>query len=98
MGKVKTIKSDVKINSHKIKCRIFELGLNQEYIAEKIGINYTTFNLKLNNKRPIYLDEIVRLAIALDVKDVNDFIDYFGLGLLNLSLSRENTINCTGGV
>ena len=90
MGKVKAIKCDIKIDSHKIKCRLFELGLNQEYIAQKMGLNYTTLNLKLNNKRPIYFEEVVKLAIILELKTFTDFIEYFGLGFLNLSLIREN--------
>lgn len=86
-------KHDVEINSHKIKTRIFELGLSQEYIANKMGLNYSTLNLKLNNKRPITLKEIVDLANVLELTDISTFITYFGLDCLNLSSSPENATN-----
>lgn len=89
MKKTSTSMCNIKINSLKIKARILELGLNQEYIAKKMGLNFSTLNLKLNNKRPISLSEVASLAILLDLKDVNDFIEYFGLGLLNLTDFRE---------
>ena len=77
------------INTRKLKARIVELGLNQETIAKDMGINYATLNLKLNNKRRIYVDEVGKLCKILGIGTQADLHDYFGIDFLILPTSCE---------
>lgn len=81
------------VNSHKVKSRIFELGLNQENIAKSMNIDYSTFNLKINNKRRIYMDEIAELCKILELTTPAELKEYFGLDFLIISESCENDTN-----
>lgn len=55
------------INSGKIKGRIIELGLNQAEVAKMIGIAQATLSQKINNIRPMDLDEADKLATVLSI-------------------------------
>ena len=55
------------INSGKVKGRIVELGLNQADVAKAIGMAQPTFNQKVNNIRPMDLDEAEKLAMVLKI-------------------------------
>lgn len=77
------------INTSKIKARIIELGLTQEEIANKMGMDYSTFNLKINKKRRMYIDEVTKLAKILGIKHSIDLKDYFGLDFLVTHISCE---------
>ncbi|MDO4340932.1 MAG: helix-turn-helix transcriptional regulator [Eubacteriales bacterium] len=64
------------INTKKIKGRLAELGLTQRDVARALGIAQPTVNQKINNIRPMNLDEAKKLAILLDLK-VEEFQTYF---------------------
>ena len=87
------------VNSLKVKARIMELGLNQDDVAKELGIDYSTFNLKINNNRRFYVDEVAKLCEILDIKTSNQLRDYFGFDFLILADSRQNaTEDTVGGV
>lgn len=81
------------VNSHKVKSRIFELALSQESIAKDMDMDYSTFNLKINNKRRIYMDEVAKLCKILELTSPSDLKEYFGLDFLNIPSSCENDTN-----
>ena len=87
------------VNSLKVKARIMELGLNQEDVSKKLGIDSSTFNLKINNNRRFYADEVAKLCEILDIKTSKELRDYFGFDFLILTDSRQNaTEDMVGGV
>ena len=86
-----------KVNTTKIKSLIVGLGLTQEKVAELMGLNYTTFNLKINNERRIYVDEVAKLCEILDIKTSATLKECFGLDFLDLSHSREKATEKIGG-
>lgn len=93
-----TEKNKAKVNTCKVKARILELGLTQDGVAKDMNLDYSTLNLKINNKRRIYMDEVYNLCEILDIKTPTDLKEYFGLDFLNLISSRENaTIESGGG-
>lgn len=76
-----------------------ELGLNQDDVAKELGIDYSTFNLKINNNRRFYVDEVAKLCEILDIKTSNQLREYFGFDFLVLTGSRQNaTEDTVGGV
>jgi transcriptional regulator with XRE-family HTH domain len=64
------------VNTQKIKARMTELDLNQTEVAAQIGIAQSTFNQKINNSRPLFLEEVEKLQELLKI-DNADFSDYF---------------------
>lgn len=94
---VTTKKTKAKVNTCKVKARILELGLTQEGVANDMKLDYSTLNLKINNKRRIYMDEVYDLCKILDIKTPTDLKEYFGLDFLNLIPSRENATIISGG-
>lgn len=64
------------VNTTKIKARMVELELNQTGVAAEMGIAQSTFNQKINNTRPMSLDEAEILQRILKVADA-DFGEYF---------------------
>ena len=87
------------VNSLKVKARIMELGLNQDDVAKELGIDYSTFNLKINNNRRFYVDEVAKLCEILDIKTSTQLSEYFGFDFLILANSRQNaTEDMVGGV
>ncbi len=63
-------------NTEKLMSRIRELGMKQKDIADVLGIKPSTLSLKINNKRPFYLDEAFRMAKLLQIPD-DEFGSYF---------------------
>lgn len=63
---------------------MFELKLTQEDVAKFMDIDSTTFNLKLNNKRRFYLDEIKRLCEILQINSRAELQECFSLDFLGL--------------
>lgn len=61
------------INANKIRARIVELGMNQQQVAEKIGMSAKTFSIKMNNGK-FGLDEAERM---IEVLKIDKPIDYF---------------------
>jgi len=64
------------VNSRKIKGRLVELGLTQKDVAEKIGVAQPTANQKINNIRPMDLQEAEAIADLLKINPV-EFVEYF---------------------
>lgn len=64
------------VNSSKLKGRIIEFEMTQAEIAEKCGISQPALNQKINNLRPMDLDEAYKLAKLLDIPD-NEYGLYF---------------------
>lgn len=63
------------VNSEAIKNRMRELNLRQKDAANCLGCKPSTACQKINNRRPMYLDEAWKLAILLGVE--NEFRTYF---------------------
>ena len=76
-----------KFDEKKVKGAMAEMGMNQNDVANEIGLAMPTVNLKLNGKREFTASEICRLASALDKSP-----SYFFAPQLNPSL-REGDAN-----
>lgn len=63
------------VNSKAIRRRLKELNLKQKDAADCIGCKPSTASLKINNRRPMYLDEAWKLAVLLGVE--SEFQAYF---------------------
>jgi len=48
-----------------------ESGMNQERLAELLGMTSATFNYKVNNKSEFKASEIKKLCEVLKITDVN---------------------------
>lgn len=55
------------INTNKLKGRLVEKGYKQADAANYLEIAQPTFNQKINNIRPMDLDEAEKLAEFLDI-------------------------------
>lgn len=64
------------INTNKIKGRLAELGLTQKDVADALQIAQPTANQKINNIRPMDLDEAEKLSILLKISP-EEFQTYF---------------------
>lgn len=64
------------INTRKIKSRMCELGLTQKDVANALHIAQPTVNQKINNIRPMDLQEAEDLSKILKI-DSMDFAEYF---------------------
>lgn len=64
------------INSDKIKGRMRELRLTQKDVAKALKIAQPTANQKINNIRPLDLNEAEILAGLLKIEDA-EFSTYF---------------------
>ena len=64
------------LNGNKIKGRMKELGIVQSDVSKRLQIAEATVSLKLNGKRPMYLDEAQELARMLEITD-EQFGAYF---------------------
>lgn len=64
------------INTQKIKARIMEVGSNPNACANAIYVAQSTFSQKINNARPMTLDEAEALANFLKILDP-EFCTYF---------------------
>lgn len=64
------------INTKAVKERMEELSLNQTQVAVDLGIAQSTFNQKINNTRPMFLDEVEKLQNLLKISD-SEFSNYF---------------------
>lgn len=63
------------VDTGKIKKKIEEKGISQYEIARMLNCAQSTISLKINNKRPFFLDEAWELAIILGIE--NEFCKYF---------------------
>lgn len=64
------------INTKKLKGRMSEMGFTQKDIAEYLGITAVTVSLKINNVRPMYVEEAEKIAKILKISG-EDFGKYF---------------------
>lgn len=64
------------VDTQKIIEKIKAEGKNQKMIAELLQISQCTVSLKLNNKRPFFLEEALKLAEFLRITD-EEFSSYF---------------------
>lgn len=64
------------VNSQKIKDRAKSLGIRQKMIADHLGLKQATVNQKINNVRPMYLEEAEKIAELLHIDD-SEFGVYF---------------------
>lgn len=64
------------VNTNKLKGRIVELGYKQSDVASYLNIAQPTLNQKINNIRPMDLDEAERLATFLKISD-EEFPEFF---------------------
>ena len=64
------------VNTKKLKERMAELNLTQKDVAEYLKMAQPTINQKINNTRPMCLDEADRLAELLRLSD-SEYAIYF---------------------
>lgn len=64
------------VNSEMLKRRAAELGVRQLDIANALGLQQSSVNLKLNNRRPMTLEEAETIAGLLQITD-DMFATYF---------------------
>lgn len=69
------------VNSVLIKARARELGLRQVDIADRLELRQPTLNQKINNIRPMTLEECAKLAEMLKISG-NEIVEYFFVGYL----------------
>lgn len=64
------------INTRKIKGRMVEMGITQKDVSIALGLAQPTINQKINNIRPMDLDEAEKLADLLKIPSA-EFATYF---------------------
>lgn len=64
------------VNTNKIKGRLAELGLTQKDVSKVLNIAQPTANQKINNIRPMDLEEAEKLATLLQINP-DEFSNYF---------------------
>lgn len=64
------------INTNKVKGRMAELQLTQKDVADSLGLAQPTINQKINNIRPMDLDEAEKLSDLLNIPP-DEFAIYF---------------------
>lgn len=75
------------INTNKIKARMVELQLTQKDVAKSLGLAQPTVNQKINNIRPMDLDEAEKLSSLLNISP-DEFSMYF---FYNKSCATQQT-------
>jgi DNA-binding helix-turn-helix protein len=64
------------INAGKIKGKMVEMQITQRDVADKLEIAQSTLNLKINNRRPMNLNEAEKICELLNIS-ANEFGEYF---------------------
>ncbi|MGG7163762.1 helix-turn-helix domain-containing protein [Clostridium ihumii] len=64
------------VNTLKVKARMVEFGFTQKDVAKALKLANSTVSQKLNNVRPMYLNEADILADMLKI-DTMQFGEYF---------------------
>lgn len=64
------------VNTRKIKARMCEQQITQKDLAKAMGLAQPTVNQKLNNIRPMDLNEAERLSGLLKISP-EEFAEYF---------------------
>lgn len=70
------------INTRKVRARMLLMGLTQPDVAREMKINVATFNLKINNKRRIYMDEYLKLCEILKLNTTEEREELLGVALI----------------
>lgn len=65
------------LNTNRIKARLDELGMTQADLAREISVAVPTMCQKINNIRPMSLDEAERVAKALHIPDAEFGVYFF---------------------
>jgi transcriptional regulator with XRE-family HTH domain len=63
------------VNVRKIKARMVELGMTQREVSKAMGIEISSFNLKLNNtkNRQFTITEAQKLVTVLKIENPNEY-------------------------
>lgn len=64
------------VNTLKLKARIVECGLKQKDVAKALSVAPSTVSQKINNIRPMYLEEADLIASLLKI-DTMQYGEYF---------------------
>lgn len=64
------------VNANKLKARIVELGKVQSDVAKSLNMAQPTFSQKVNNIRPMDLNEALEIAKYLEIP-VSEYAEYF---------------------
>jgi len=64
------------VNSKMLKDRARSLGIRQRDIAAALGLKQSSVNQKINNVRPMMLDEAETIAALLNISN-EEFAAYF---------------------
>lgn len=64
------------VNSDMLKERAKLMGIRQKDISNALGLKQPTVNQKINNVRPMMLDEAEAIAKLLEITN-DDFASYF---------------------
>ncbi|MBQ8178014.1 MAG: DUF739 family protein [Clostridia bacterium] len=75
------------VNTDKLKGLIVEKKTSQPKLAKKLGIAPATMNQKIHNKRPMLLEEALKLQELLEISDA-DFRIYFFAEKLHSATKR----------
>lgn len=67
------------VNTKMLLEKISERGYKQSELAVLLGIKQSSLSLKINNKRPFFLEEALKLARILEIED-REFGSYFFAG------------------
>ncbi len=67
------------VNTKMLLEKISERGYKQSELAVLLGIKQSSLSLKINNKRPFFLEEALKLARILEIED-HEFGSYFFAG------------------
>ena len=64
------------INTHKVKIRMVERKINQKKLAALMGLAQSTLSQKINNSRPMDLEEAEKMSKLLNISK-EEFSEYF---------------------
>ena len=57
------------MNTELVKKRMDDLGVKQDYLADKLKMAQSTLSLKLNNSRKLEISEMFKIQDILKIKD-----------------------------
>ena len=57
------------VNTELVKKRMDDLGVKQDYLADKLKMAQSTLSLKLNNSRKLEISEMFKIQEILKIKD-----------------------------
>lgn len=64
------------IDTHKVKVRMMEKEINQKKLATLMGMAQSTLSQKINNSRPMNLEEAEEMSKLLNISQ-EEFSEYF---------------------